>query len=122
MPFTIGIAFDLVPAVVFLHVFLAFPSGRLEHGLERALLLVGYVTAFALQLVAMALDGFGPDNLLEVASEPGTEPDRAARRSSSCSARCAWLGVGILAARRRSAGRPLRRSLPCSSTPSRSAS
>ena len=37
-----GSRFDLLPAVVFLHVFLAYPSGRLEHSFERALLAVGY--------------------------------------------------------------------------------
>ena len=30
LPYTIGLAFDLLVAVLFLHVFLAFPSGRLE--------------------------------------------------------------------------------------------
>src|SRR3954469_15637064 len=30
LPFTVGIACDLLPAVLFLHVFLAFPTGRLE--------------------------------------------------------------------------------------------
>ena len=35
--YTIGIAFDLLPAVLFLHVFLAFPSGRLERRAERLL-------------------------------------------------------------------------------------
>src|SRR5688500_1312034 len=37
VPFTVGMAFDLVPAVVFLHVFLAFPTGLLERWFERAL-------------------------------------------------------------------------------------
>ena len=45
VPYTVGIAFDLLPAVVFLHVVLAFPSGRLERFLERAFVAVGYVTA-----------------------------------------------------------------------------
>src|SRR4051794_21461685 len=36
VPHTIGRAFDLLPAVLFLHVFLAFPSGRLEHRPQRA--------------------------------------------------------------------------------------
>src|SRR6476659_9451259 len=53
VPFTLGIAFDLVPAVVFLHVFLAFPSGRLEPWPDRALLVVGYFTALAVQLASM---------------------------------------------------------------------
>src|SRR6185369_10302550 len=30
IPYTLGLMFDLVPAVVFLHVVLAFPNGRLE--------------------------------------------------------------------------------------------
>ena len=47
VPYTIGIAFDLVPAVLFLHVFLAFPSGRLTGWFERALVAIGYFTALA---------------------------------------------------------------------------
>ncbi len=70
LPFTVGIAFDLLPAVLFLHVFLAFPTGRLPGRLERLLVGAGYVTAFFVQLVGMGLGGFGPDNLLAVASEP----------------------------------------------------
>jgi hypothetical protein len=37
LPYTIGIAFDLGAAVLFLHVCLAFPSGRLEGPWEQAL-------------------------------------------------------------------------------------
>ena len=72
LPFTIGQAVDLVPAVLFLHVFLAFPTGRLERRLERVIVALGYVTAFGLELVGMLLGGFGPDNLLELLSEPET--------------------------------------------------
>lgn len=36
VPYTIGLAFLLLPPVLFLHVFLAFPSGRLERSFERA--------------------------------------------------------------------------------------
>ena len=50
MPYTIGIAFDLLPAALFLHVFLAFPTGRLERPFDRALVASAYVTAFGLQL------------------------------------------------------------------------
>ena len=70
LPFTVGQAFDLLPAVLFLHVFLAFPDGRLRRGFERALLAAGYVIAFGLELVGMVLGGFGPDNLLAVTAEP----------------------------------------------------
>jgi signal transduction histidine kinase len=110
VPFTLGTAFDLVPAVVFLHVFLAFPSGRLEHWSDRALLVVGYVTALAVQLAGMTLGGFGPDNLLAVASERGTGHLVQQAQLVVLSVLC-LVGVGILVGRRRDAGRPLRRSL-----------
>jgi signal transduction histidine kinase len=108
-PHTIGIAFDLVPAIVFLHVFLAFPSGRLEHRFERILVGAGYVTAFGLQLVGMALGGFGPDNVLEVVAEPRAAGTLLDVQLITISAFC-LIGVGVLAVRRRGAGRPLRRS------------
>jgi signal transduction histidine kinase len=107
---TIGIAFDLLPAVVFLHVFLAFPTGRLEHRLERTLVAAGYVTSFGLQLVGMLLGGFGPDNLLEVVAEPGAAGTLLDVQLITLSAFC-LIGVGVLAAKRRDTGRPLRRSV-----------
>jgi signal transduction histidine kinase len=105
---TVGQAFDLLPAVLFLHVFLAFPSGRLEHGLERALVAAGYVTAFGLQLVGMLLGGYGPDNLLEVVAEPSAAMTLLDVQLYALSAFC-LAGVGVLVARRRGQGRPLRR-------------
>jgi hypothetical protein len=33
-PYTLGLAFDLLPVVLFLHLFLAFPDGRLGSGLR----------------------------------------------------------------------------------------
>jgi hypothetical protein len=108
--FTIGIAFDLVPAVVFLHVFLAFPTGRLESRFERFLLVVGYVTAFGLQLVAMVLDGFGPSNLFSLVSEPDWA-EALAKVQLVVLAAVSLAGIGVLAVRRRDSGRPLRRSL-----------
>jgi signal transduction histidine kinase len=110
MPFTLGLAFDLIPAVVFLHVFLAFPSGRLEHRSERALLVVGYFTALGAQLAAMTLGGFGPDNLLELSPEPGISELIQRAQLVVLSALC-LVGVGILLVRRRDPGRPVRRSL-----------
>src|SRR6266511_1633302 len=71
VPFTIGQALDLLPPVLFLHVFLAYPSGRLQGRFERRLVLTAYVAAIGLQVVAMSLGGFGPHNLLEVASDAG---------------------------------------------------
>jgi signal transduction histidine kinase len=110
LPYTVGIAFDLLPAVVFLHVFLAFPSGRLEGRFERALVIAGYVTALAAQLVGMALDGFGPDNLLAVTSEPDAALWLLRVQLVILSA-TSLAGIVVLAVRRRDAGPPLRRSL-----------
>jgi signal transduction histidine kinase len=110
LPHTIGQAFDLLPAVVFLHVFLAFPSGRLEQRFERALVVAGYVTAFGLELVGMLLGGYGPDNLLEVVAKPGAAHTLLDVQLVAISVLC-LVGVGVLAARRRDAGRPLRRSV-----------
>src|SRR5437763_814181 len=70
VPHTLGQMTDLLPPVLFLHVFLAFPTGRLEHRLDRVLVGAGYVTAVGLELVGMALGGFGPDDLLQVVAQP----------------------------------------------------
>jgi signal transduction histidine kinase len=107
---TIGSAFDLVVVVLFLHVFLAFPSGKLEGKVERVLVTVGYVVAFGLQLVGMALGSYGPDNLLNIVSEPGAAETLLRVQLVALSALC-LAGVGVLAVRRRGAGRPLRRSV-----------
>jgi signal transduction histidine kinase len=107
---TIGQSFDLVPAALFVHVFLAFPTGRLEHAFERGLVAAGYAVAFGLEVVVMGLGGFGPDNLLEVVSEPGASGTLQDVQLIAISALC-LVGVGVLVARRRGSGRPLRRSV-----------
>jgi signal transduction histidine kinase len=110
VPFTIGQAFDLLPPVLFLHVFLAYPSGRLQSLFERGLIVTAYATAIGLQLVRMTLGGFGPHNLLEVT--PDAPATLVVLRLQVVTVSVACLcGVGILAARRRRAGRPLRLSL-----------
>src|SRR5215203_5237617 len=70
VPFTIGQALDLLPPVLFLHVFLAYPSGRLRGRFERALIVTAYATAIGLQVGLMSMGGFGPHNLFEVAPSP----------------------------------------------------
>jgi len=108
IPYTVGLAFDLLPAVIFLHVFLAFPSGRVERPYERAVLAVGYLTAVGAQLVAMTLGGFGPDNLLELASAPDASSWLAKVQLVVLSGLCV-AGIGILALRRHAARHPPRR-------------
>jgi signal transduction histidine kinase len=108
--YTVGEAVNFLPPVLFLHVFLAFPSGRLERPLERALVTAGYIVAFALQVAGMTLGGFNPDNLLGVVSKPGAA-DTVVRIQLAALSGFALVGIALLALRRREAGRPLRRSL-----------
>jgi signal transduction histidine kinase len=110
VPYTIGQALDLLPPVLFLHVFLAYPSGRLHWQIERALVGAAYVTALGLQLVRMTMGGFGPHNLLEVTTQVGTGEVLFRVQLVTISALC-LTGLGVLAVRRRATGRPLRRSL-----------
>ena len=107
---TVGEAFDGLPPVLFLHVFLAFPSGRLGRRPERVVVAVGYVAALGLQLVGMGLGGLGPGNLLAVVEEPGAA-ETLQRVQSVAIGAVAFAGIAVLAARRRGAGRPLRSSV-----------
>jgi signal transduction histidine kinase len=107
-PYTIGVAFDLLPAVLFLHVFLAFPSGFLVQPFERALVAAGYLTAFGVQFVGMGLGGFGSDNLLALTAKPDAASSLLQAQLVVLSALC-LAGIGILFMRRRRAVRPMRR-------------
>jgi signal transduction histidine kinase len=109
-PYSVGQALDKLPAVVFLHVFLAFPSGRLSGRFEKILVAVAYVTAIALELVRMLIGDYGPHNLLGLALHPGAfEVVRDVQLLVLSG--CCLAGVGVLVVRRRREGRPLRRSL-----------
>jgi len=108
LPYTIGLAFDLLPAVLFIHVFLAFPGGRLEGRPERVLVAAGYFAAVGLQLVKMLLGGGAPDNLLGVVDElaaANTVEDVQLFALSAIS----LAAIPLLVARRVRSGRPLRR-------------
>jgi signal transduction histidine kinase len=108
VPYTIGFAFDLLVAVLFLHVFLAYPSGMLEGTPERVLVGLGYFAAIGLQLVKMLLGGFIPDNLLgfwDSLSAANTVEDVQLISISAI----LLAGIPVLIAKRRRTGRPLRR-------------
>ncbi len=110
MLYTIGAAFDILPAALFLHVFLAFPEGRLRSRFERVLVGAAYTGAIGLQLVKLSFGGFGPKSLLEVSARPAVASAAQHVQLLSLSAIC-LVGIGVLAARRRRAGRHRRRSL-----------
>jgi signal transduction histidine kinase len=105
--FTLGQAFDLIPAALFLHVYLAYPSGRLGGVVERAIVAVAYLCAVGLQVVNMTLGNYGPDNLLEVTQDPDAGLVVTRIQLTALSA-CMLAGVGVLVVRRRAAGRPAR--------------
>jgi signal transduction histidine kinase len=110
LPYTVGVAFDLIPAVAFLHVFLAFPTGRLERPRERLLVVVGWIVGFGVHFVAMLFGGFGPDNLVEVTDSQGVSTDLLRAQLVVLSV-LMLAGIWMLFARRRRAGRPLRHPL-----------
>ena len=106
--FTLGQALDLLPPVLFMHVFLAFPSGHLRDSFERALVAGAYAAAVILQIGRMTFGFFGPHNLLEVTANEDAALLTLRVSLLTMSAFClAAVGVLVLRRRRR---RTLRRS------------
>jgi hypothetical protein len=108
--YTLGAAFDIVPAAIFLHVFLAFPDGRLWTRLERVLVAAAYVASVGLQVVKLMLGGVEPRNLLELSAQQSIVKHVEDVQLLSLSV-LFIAGVGVLMARWRRFGRPRRRSL-----------
>jgi signal transduction histidine kinase len=108
--YTVGTVFDILPAAVFLHVYLAFPDGRLKSRFERILVATAYATAVGPQLAKISLGEFGSDIPLAFWDRPDLALTVARVQLLSLSAMC-LAGVGVLAARQRRAGRPRRRSV-----------
>jgi signal transduction histidine kinase len=108
LAFTTGQLFDLVPVALFLHVFLAYPTGFLGRLPERIVVGAAYFTAIAFQIPKMMLGGSGPDSLVEVAFHP--EAARTIEKIQLWTLVALLLaGVAILLFRRRRSGRPSRR-------------
>jgi signal transduction histidine kinase len=108
LTYTLGQALDLLPPVLFMHVFLAFPSGRLTDPFERVLVAAAYVAAVVLEVLRMTFGGFGPHNLLEVSANEDAALITLRLALLTMSAFC-LAAVGLLLLRR-SHGRQLRRS------------
>ena len=105
---TIGQTLDFLPPILFLHVFLAYPSGRLERPVERVIVAAAYLTGIGLGIVRMLLGGFGADGMFQLTSEPSVA-DAMLRVQLVTSAALAVAGIVVLVVRRRGTGRPLRR-------------
>nr|WP_296075459.1 histidine kinase [uncultured Actinoplanes sp.] len=108
LAFTLGQACDLLVVGLFLHVFLAFPTGRLTTRTAKILVVAGYAVSVGLQLVVMLLGAFGPDNLLAVTHAPAVA-DVLHVVALLALAALLVAGVLVLVLRRRT-GTPLRRS------------
>jgi signal transduction histidine kinase len=110
VPYTIGVALDLLAPVLFLHVFLAYPTGHLVGRLERAIVVAAYVDGIGVGLVRMMLGGAGPGNLIQVTRAPGAVEVAQDVQLIGISAFC-LAGIGVLAAQRWNARRAPRRPL-----------
>jgi signal transduction histidine kinase len=109
-PYTLGLTFDLLPVALFLHLFLAFPDGRVESRVERVVVAAAYAAALGLQFAKMLLGGDDADNLVAVAAQPvaaGTVADVQLIALAALS----LAGIVLLGVRRRRSGPPLRRSV-----------
>jgi signal transduction histidine kinase len=67
---TIGQLCDLLIVALWLHVFLAYPSGRLAGRAERVVVVAAYAVALGLQVVVLMLGGFSDQHLLTVVKRP----------------------------------------------------
>ena len=107
VPHTLGQLVDLLPPVLILHCFLAYPSGRLRTRVERGVVVAGYACAVALQVVKLTL-GSDPTSALTTVPEPALAALVEQLQLLSVSA-LLLLGVLLLVLRRRREGRPSRR-------------
>jgi signal transduction histidine kinase len=107
---TIGQTFDLLPPVLFLHVFLAYPTGRLAGRVDRALVGLGYAVAIGLELVRSLLGEFGTRDLLGITSEPAAA-EVVRKTQLLLIAALALAGIAVLAGRWKGASKALRRVL-----------
>ena len=105
---SVGNFFDMLPAALFLHVFLAFPSGRVRDRAERVLVVVMYAVTLGLQLVKILL-GSNPDSLFTVVDTPaaGTVVEQIQLALVACG-----LVLGTVLLHRRRSGRERLRRRP----------
>ena len=107
---TTGQALELLPAILFLHVYLAFPTGRLHGQVERGVVLGAYVTGIGFGLARMLTGGLEPGSVMALTRAPELA-DVLLRLQLVSSAVLSLAGIAVLGVRRSRTGRSLRRSL-----------
>jgi hypothetical protein len=95
----IGESLLLLPPLVFIHVFLAYPSGRLVRRFDRIVVITGYSAFFGLDLVRL------------VCEATGRSGDIALRAQRTAIGIVGLAAVVALVSRRKASGRPVRLSL-----------
>ena len=104
---SIGHLFDMVPAAMFLHVFLAFPTGRLTGRPERWLVGSCYAITLGPQIIKIIL-GVNPDSVFTVTDQAAVG-NVVEWVQLSLVALCLLVGVVLLHRRRHGPGRSPRR-------------
>ncbi len=104
---SIGASTDLFAAAAFVHVTLAYPTGRLRSTAERWLVGIAYALSIGLQVLKLMFAGFIPANGFAVTDDLDTYTIVERIQLYGISALCI-LALGLLIARRRTDG-PSRR-------------
>jgi signal transduction histidine kinase len=107
---SIGHLLDMAPAAMFVHVYLAYPTGRVEGRPRRAVVAAGYAIVGALQLAKILL-GINPDNLLTVATKPALA-SRIEQAELIAMSGLLLFAAALLLVRRTTAGRRTSRRRP----------
>ncbi len=113
--YTVGQLVDLLIVAVFLHLYLAFPTGHLATQAERRLVAAAYALSLGLTTVISLLGGFDPRNLLALTSAPGLAEALQNVQLLTLSAVCLAAVVLLLRrpARRRRPRRPVTLLVDC---------
>jgi signal transduction histidine kinase len=105
---TIGQLCDLLLPALWLHVFLAYPTGRVTGRVRRLIVAAGYAAALVLQVVILGLGGFDDRHLLTVIVRPAAA-EAVQNVQLLALTGLSLVGVAALWLRQRAAGPALRR-------------
>jgi signal transduction histidine kinase len=106
---SIGLLFDFLPIALFLHVFLAFPTGRLRGRIDRTLVVGMYAVALGGQALVVTLGALGPRPIRVV--DAGAAAATLYNVVLLTISGICLAGFGVLAGRRLHGGRPRTRSI-----------